>query len=357
MIYSLRRDIPEMESNLQCALNSLTPWYSANRLSISAKKSAVMLIGKQSQVKNSILAVSINGDPLEQVCSTKYLGVTVDNTLSWDSQCDNLCFKLAGKIAVLRRIRSFVKTETLKLLYEKTIQPVMDYACSVWCHTKKSNINKLQRVQNYAARIITGNFDYTNTQSIDVLRSLRWATVQERCDYFTAVLMFKATCGLTPMYMTDNIVMAAETYDRDARLSNSNDVNIPPHNSDVLKRSFIYNGSAIWNKLPDEIRMATDVSDFKWRSYLKSFVWKRMMSICVQGDWKLCSFYTSFYTEVLKSVFLHGCPLSYLWCYCIMYQIELICVTGQHGRTVVLLNAFTLYKYIWKKKWRHRNGI
>ena len=32
-----------------------------------------------------------------------------------------------------------------------------------------------------------------------------------------------------------------------------------------------------------------------------------------------------------------------------MYQIELICVTGQHGRTVVLLNAFTLYKYIWNK--------
>ena len=141
----------------------------------------------------------------------------------------------------------------------------MDYACSVWCHTKKSNINKLQRVQNYTARIITGNFDYINTQSIDVLRSLRWATVQERCDYFTAVLMFKAIRGLTPMYMTDNIVMAAETHDRDTRLSNSNDVNIPPHNSDVLKRSFIYNGSVIWNKLPDEIRMATDVSDFKWR--------------------------------------------------------------------------------------------
>ena len=32
---------------------------------------------------------------------------------------------------------------------------------------KKSNINKLQRVQNYAARIITGNFDYLNTTSID----------------------------------------------------------------------------------------------------------------------------------------------------------------------------------------------
>ena len=158
-----------------------------------------------------------------------------------------------------------MKTGTLKLLYEKTIQPVMDYACSVWCHTKKSNINKFQRVQNYAARIITGNFDYLNTNSTDLIRSLRWANVQERCDYFTAVIMYKAIHGLTPMYMTDNIVMAGETHDRDTRLSDSNDVNIPPHNSHVLKRSFIYNGSVIWNNRPDENRMATDVADFKWR--------------------------------------------------------------------------------------------
>ena len=83
-----------------------------------------MLIGKQSQVKHSNLAVSINADLLEQVCTTKYLGVTADSTLSWDSHCDNLCC-----MAALRRIRSFVKTETLKLLYDKTIQPVMDFLC------------------------------------------------------------------------------------------------------------------------------------------------------------------------------------------------------------------------------------
>ena len=65
--------------------------------------------------------------------------------------------------------------------------------------------------------------------------------------------------------MTDNIVMAGETHDRDTRLSDSNDVNIPPHNPDVLKRSFINNCSVIWNNLTDEIRMATDVPDFKWR--------------------------------------------------------------------------------------------
>ena len=58
----------------------------------------------------------------------------------------------------------------------------------------------------------------------------------------------------------------------------------------------------------------------------------------------------SFYTDVLGQFFYMDVrPLSYLWFYCITYQIELICVTGKHGRTVVLLNAFTLYKYIWNK--------
>ena len=95
--------------------------------------------------------------------------------------------------------------------------------------------------------------------------------------------MLKVIHGLTPMYMTDNIVMAEEMHDRDTRLSDSNDVNIPlaaalaplvglgsvqvihipTHNSDVNKRSFIYSGSVIWNNIPDETRMATEVSDFK----------------------------------------------------------------------------------------------
>ena len=53
----------------------------------------------------------------------------------------------------------------------------------------------------------------------------------------------------------------------------------------------------------------------------------------------------------LKLVYLHVCLLSYLWFYCIMYQIKWNSVTGQYGRTVVLLNAITLYRYIWKKKY------
>ena len=200
---------------------------------------------------------------IEQVQSTKYLGIYIDNKLSWDVQCDKLCSSVAGKISVLRRIRQFCRPSTLKLIYERTIQPTFDYACSVWCHTKQGNISKLQRAQNYAARIVTGNFDYVNFRSADLLYELDWASVKERCDYFTSVMMFKAINGLTPPYLTDSIVRANEAHGRNTRLASSCDVHVPSHNSEILKRSFVYNGSVLWNSLRHEVKLADNVNTFK----------------------------------------------------------------------------------------------
>ena len=116
---------------MQGALDSIMPWYMTNRLSINANKSAVMLIGRPSQVHDDI-DIKINDVRIEQVQSMKYLGIYIDNKLSWDGQCDKLCSNVAGKISVLRRIRQFCRPSILKLIYERTIQPtLMPVLCGV----------------------------------------------------------------------------------------------------------------------------------------------------------------------------------------------------------------------------------
>ena len=127
------------------------------------------------------------------------------------------------------------------------------------------NVEKLQKVQNYAARIISGNFDYIIVCSISLIRSLKWMTISERCEYFTAMLMFKAMNGLVPNYLSNSIVMAGEAHDRNTRFSESQDVHIPSHNSSALKRSFIYNSSVPWNALPEEIKALHSIFTFKKR--------------------------------------------------------------------------------------------
>ena len=59
--------------------------------------------------------------------------------------------------------------------------------------------------------------------------------------------------------------MAGEAHDRNTRLSESLDVYIPSQNSSALKRSFIYNGSALWNALAEEIKASDSIFIFKKR--------------------------------------------------------------------------------------------
>ena len=61
----------------------------------------------------------------------------------------------------------------MKMINDRTIQPVIDYGCSVWYNTTSKNLEKNQKIQNYAARIISGNFDYINVRSISLIRLIK----------------------------------------------------------------------------------------------------------------------------------------------------------------------------------------
>ena len=182
----------------------------------------------------------------------------INDRLSWDVQCDKLCSNVAGKISVLHRIFCRLKN-TLKLLYEKTIQPVFDNACSVWCHTQQSNISKLQCAQNYAAMSLSTLI----TLISEVFTWTQLGISYRKMQLFISVMMIKAINGLTTPYLTDSIVMASEAHDRNTRLTNSFDVHVQSHNSEILKRSFVYNGSVLWNSLRHEVKSADNVNTFK----------------------------------------------------------------------------------------------
>ena len=150
-------------------------------------------------------------------------------------QCDKLCRNITGKISVLRRIRSFTKPEHLNYCMKKTCSLFLIAHVLFWSNTQQGNIQILQRAQNYAARIVSGNFDYVNFRSLDLLHALKWPTVQERCNYFTALLMYKSSNGITPLHLTDALVRACDVEDRNTRLSNSKDIHVPPHKSNILE--------------------------------------------------------------------------------------------------------------------------
>ena len=117
-----------------------------------------------SRIDNTDINIYIGDQKLLQCTNINYLGMEIDCTLSWDLQIDILCKKLVFIISKLsNRLKAVIPSYLLLLVYTSMIQPKIDYAISIWGYTCRQNLNKIQRLQNRAAIIITGNHDYVNT--------------------------------------------------------------------------------------------------------------------------------------------------------------------------------------------------
>ena len=120
-------------------------------------------------------AVEIDGNYIKRAKNFKCLGLNVDETLMWDAHIETITSKVAKVISVLRRLKSLLPHHVLVTVCKSLILPHFDYCSSVWGNLGKGLAQKLQKLQNRAARIITGS-DYT-IRSSEILSDLSWSTL------------------------------------------------------------------------------------------------------------------------------------------------------------------------------------
>ena len=149
-------------------------------------------------------------------------------------------------------------------IYLQCIQPVLDYAISIWGHCNESYKGLIVRIQHRAARIVSNEFDYINVRGEELMNQLRWQTLDQRRDYFTATLMFKCLNNdMAPAHLRNEVSLSSEIHDVQTRFALNHNVAIPKPNIEIYKKSFKYHGSLIWNALPSELKHAGDLREFK----------------------------------------------------------------------------------------------
>lgn len=261
--------LTEVNDKLQDCVSQLSSWYQNNKLSVNTTKSEIMLVTSNRRVISDQLNIMINGENLKYVECANYLGMKIDCHLSWNDYIDKLCSSVASKLHVLRRLKGTVSQNVMSKIYCSMIQPCIDYGISVWGQTNEYNLLRIQRLQNYAARLITNNFDYINSRGVNIVKNLKWMTVKQRCMYFTAILMFKCIHGLAPSYLVNDIIMNCDVNGINTR-SHPMNVYVPYASSQFAKRSFKYSGAVIWNDLPAFLKEMYNLNGFKRK--LKDFI-------------------------------------------------------------------------------------
>ena len=241
-----------------------------------------MIIGSTWQLKSLDLddfVINYNDTPLELVERAKYLGMFINSDISWDFHIQNLCKQMHYLLSLLRRLRAIFPQNLLLQVYKSYIQPKLDYGLTIYGCTTQENLTLVQRLQNHAARLILGNFDYINFRGIELVKSLGLYTIEERRDYFLATLMFKSIHGLAPAYLCNQVVMNFDVNGYDTRGTDSMNVYLPKLKKDIYKNSFLYKGGQVWNCLPDVVKDSPNLEAFKY--YYKS-------QKSVNDAWILC---------------------------------------------------------------------
>ena len=263
-------NVEDMNLYLNQDLAKVNEWLVANKLTLNQSKTEFMLIGSRQRLSTFISAPSlaIEGVPIKQVPLTKSLGVHIDEHLTWSEHIHKLTKKIASGIGALKRVRPFVPATTLRYIYNSLIQPHFDNCSVVWSNFNKTLADKLQKLQNRAARVLT--FSSYDTSADPLIRQLGWNKLDNQRKFHKAVMVHKSLHGLAPDYLcsmfTDrSSINSYSLRDTEGKLA------IPKPRTDYLKNSFSYSGAVFWNSLPMDLRQANTLPKFR-RDYSNLFL-------------------------------------------------------------------------------------
>ena len=159
-------DKNSLELSLNSELINVAEWLYANRLSLNVNKSKLLLFqSKWLHTDQNDFVIKLAGHNMKLDKFVNFLGVTIDNNLSWDCHILNLSKKLGRANGIISILRHFVPKKTMLSVYHAIFQSQIMYGCPVWSMTSLKNVNTINLLQKKCIRILNfGPFNcHTNS--------------------------------------------------------------------------------------------------------------------------------------------------------------------------------------------------
>ena len=235
-------------------LNRIHEWMNLYFLKMNPEKTEIiMFIPQQLKDVHTINGcIFTDGSCIRFSNFVKNLGVLLDRYLNMDVYINSvvsICYKHLSDISKIRKLLSKKDTE---LLVHAVISSRLDYCNSLLYGAQKTHINKLQMVQNAAARLISMRRKHESVS--DILLDLHWLRVEARIIFKLLVLVYKCIHNIAPECIIECITV-----------SNSDRCLLAYKffQSSQARKSFSYIAPKLWNNLPDTIRFSSSLLIFK----------------------------------------------------------------------------------------------
>ena len=269
-------EVTSLTFSIQECVKDVKSWMTYNKLKLNDEKTEVLIVASpRASLSNPLPDSLVVGSSTVSVCSSaRNLGVIIDSNLSMKNQVSSIISSANFELRKISSIRHFLTVDATKTLVCAFILSRLDYCNSLLVNCPQDLINRLQKVQNNAARLVLRV--PRSTHITPLLRSLHWLPIHARIIYKVACMTYRAINSTGPSYLSELISI----YTPARSLRSSSDILSlcrPRTNTKTFgERSFSFAAPSIWNNLPLSIRSSK--SDSAFRSSLKTYLYKKHLS-------------------------------------------------------------------------------
>jgi len=267
ILYS-NSDIMQLMNTINSELINLSDWFKANRLSLNIQKTSFIMFGykKVPAIYNSHdfnLCIRIDNENISRVDYTKFLGVIIDNKLTWQRHVDYIALKISKSLSVLSRLKYKLPKSCLLTLYYCLVYPQLNYCTIIWGCASKTLINKLLLLQKRAVRIIdTVSYWKCHTDPIFIKYNL--LKIMDIYLLSCLIFLYKFKFKLLPEVCSTMLTQNVNT-NIPYSFRHVHNFDIPSYRTSLREKCIKIRGPKYWDSISDDIKNADSLSMFKSR--------------------------------------------------------------------------------------------
>jgi hypothetical protein len=262
-------------AKLELCIKEVSDWLSQNMLKLNSDKTEFIIFSSRHNVEvQSEISLRVGDFEIQPVKCIRNLGVFQDAILSMETNINNICRSGYFHLCNIGRIRKYLTADYTKSLVQALVISRLDYGNALLYGANDYLLQRLQRLQNLAARVI---YCLPKREHITPhLVKLHWLPVQSRIEYKIILYVFKILHGTAPSYLCELIQEYKPA--RNLRSVDSARLNVP-HVKTVTygDKSFRKAAPLLWNNLPERIRTVQCVKTFK--TTLKTHLFKQSYNL------------------------------------------------------------------------------
>ena len=268
-IFFSHKDIDYLSTILNSELAKISDWLKANKLSLNLKKTKCIVFVPRQKRQNIRIQLAINNQQIDQVNETVFLGVTLDDKLTWKPHISHIANKISKSIGIIYRSSFYLPKTSLLTLYYSLIFPYLYYCNMIWALTYETNLRRLVILQKRVVRIVSrSKFDAHTDPLFKALGLMKFLDIRF---VQLGLFMYSYANSLLPNQFKDVFPLNKQIHSYNTRLASA--YRLPFCRTNTRQFSVFYQGPKFYNSLDIDIRNCKTISSFK--KNLKLFFLKK----------------------------------------------------------------------------------